>query len=205
MQYLIFGESGQAAQELRELLGTDSTLLGRKKIDLATSGQARAAIEAAVSKGLVDCIINAAAYTAVDAAETDRHAAFALNASAPGEMALAAAAADIPFIHLSTDYVFDGSGIAPWQPNDATGPMSVYGASKLAWEDAVRAADGRHAILRTSWVFSAHGSNFVKTMLRLGVERDTLGIVADQIGGPTPAADIAQACVSVAKELRKNN
>jgi dTDP-4-dehydrorhamnose reductase len=111
----------------------------------------------------------------------------------------------VPFVHLSTDYVFDGSGTAPWQPGDITGPVSVYGASKLAGEDAVRTAGGVHAILRTSWVFSAHGANFVKAMRRLGAEWDELNIVADQKGGPTPADAIAQACVTSAKALRKND
>ncbi|MBU2994000.1 dTDP-4-dehydrorhamnose reductase [Octadecabacter sp. 1_MG-2023] len=205
MTWLVFGENGQVAQELGAILGADCVLLGRSRVDLLKAGQASAAIETALSQGSVDGIINAAAYTAVDAAETDRDAAFALNATAPGEMAQSAAAAGIPFVHLSTDYVFDGSGTAPWHPDDATGPASVYGASKLAGENAVRGAGGLFAILRTSWVFSAHGANFVKTMRRLGAERDELSIVADQIGGPTPAGAIAQACITVAKELRKNN
>ena len=205
MGYLIFGENGQVAFELGALLGDDCTLLGRNSVDLSISGQARVAIEKAAAEGPVDAVINAAAYTAVDAAQTDREAAFALNAAAPGEMAQAAANAGIPFVHLSTDYVFDGTGTAPWRPDDVTGPTSVYGASKLAGEDAVRGAGGTHAILRTSWVFSAHGANFVKTVRRLGAERDTLNVVADQVGGPTPADSIAQACVVVSKELRKNS
>lgn len=204
MTWLVFGENGQVARELGALLGPDCTLLGRNSVDLSSAGQARAAIETALSNGPVDGIINAAAYTAVDGAEADRDAAFALNATAPGEMAQAAAKAGVPFIHLSTDYVFDGSGAAPWRPQDPTGPINVYGASKLAGEEAVRGAGGVHAILRTSWVFSAHGTNFVKTMLRLGAERDELSIVGDQIGGPTPADAIARACVDVAKELREN-
>jgi dTDP-4-dehydrorhamnose reductase len=205
MTWLVFGENGQVAQELNALLGENCTLLGRDRVDLLKAGQARTAIEAALSTGPIDGIINAAAYTAVDAAEADRDAAFALNADAPGEMAQSAASAGIPCVHLSTDYVFDGSGTAPWRPDDATGPVGVYGASKLAGEDAVRGAGGVFAILRTSWVFSAHGANFVKTMRRLGAEHDALGIVTDQIGGPTPADAIAQACVTVAKELRKNS
>lgn len=116
-------------------------------------------------------------------------------------MAEVCAARGIPLVHISTDYVFDGSGDAPWRPDDAVAPINAYGRTKLAGEEAVRAAGGTHAILRTSWVVSAHGANFVKTMLRLGAERDALSIVADQIGGPTPARDIAAACLSIAEQL----
>lgn len=204
MRFLVFGESGQVARELKAHLGTSASFFGRAQADISSAGQARAVIEDAVGAGQVDAIINAAAYTAVDQAETDQDAAFALNAAAPGEMAQAAAAANLPFVHISTDYVFDGTGTTPWHPDDATGPMSVYGASKLAGETAVRDAGGAFAILRTSWVFSAHGSNFVKTMMRLGRERDALTIVADQIGGPTPADAIAQACVTIATKLARD-
>ena len=110
----------------------------------------------------------------------------------------------IPFVQISTDYVFDGAGQSPRLPGDATAPLGAYGRTKLAGEDAVRAAGGDHAILRTSWVYSAHGANFVKTMLRLGAERDRLTIVADQIGGPTPARAIAEACVAIAGQLRQD-
>lgn len=146
-------------------------------------------------------VINATAYTAVDKAEDEPLIAQTVNADAVGAMGRACAALGIPIVHISTDYVFPGDGTAAWTPDDATGPLGVYGASKLAGEDALRASGARHAILRTSWVFSAHGNNFVKTMLRLGAERDCLTIVADQIGGPTPAADIARACVTIAEAL----
>ena len=146
-------------------------------------------------------MINAAAYTAVDRAETDAAAAQALNAEAPARMAAAAAARGIPFLHVSTDYVFDGTGTAPWTPAAPTGPLGVYGRTKRAGEIGVAAAGGCFAILRTSWVFSAHGGNFVKTMLRLGQSRDRLDVVDDQIGGPTAAADIAEALLRMAEAL----
>ena len=124
-----------------------------------------------------------------------------VNATTPGAIAKACAGRGIPLVYVSTDYVFDGSGDRPWQPDDPTGPLGAYGRTKLEGEEAVRAAQGPHAILRTSWVVSAHGANFVKTMLRLGAERDRLTIVADQVGGPTPAADLAAACLAVARGL----
>jgi len=124
-----------------------------------------------------------------------------VNAMAPTAMAAAAAAKGIPFVQISTDYVFDGTGEVPWQPQAPTGPLGVYGASKLGGERGVMDAGGVHVILRTSWVFSAHGNNFLKTMLQLSETRDHLSIVADQIGGPTPAAAIAQACMTIAQTL----
>ena len=198
MRFLVFGETGQVARELARFDGV--SCLGREQADLTDPG----ACEAMVAEADADAIINAAAYTAVDKAEDDRDTAMIVNAMAPTTMAVAAAARGIPFVHISTDYVFDGSGTAPWQPSDATGPLGVYGASKLGGEKGVIAAGGPHAILRTSWVFSAHGNNFVKTMLRLGAERDALNIVGDQIGGPTAARDIAAACMTIARMLRQD-
>ncbi|SIT14331.1 dTDP-4-dehydrorhamnose reductase [Roseivivax lentus] len=192
---LVFGQSGQVARELARAGGV--TCLGRDACDAGDPGAIRAAIESHEPRA----VINAAAYTAVDRAESEEDAAFALNAIGPGAMADACAASGIPLVHISTDYVFDGSGKTPWQPSDAVAPINAYGRSKLAGEEAVCAAGGTHAILRTSWVVSAHGANFVKTMLRLGAERDALNIVADQIGGPTPARDIAAACLSIAEQL----
>ena len=124
-----------------------------------------------------------------------------INGEAPGAMAAACAGLGIPFVHISTDYVFAGNGTDPWAPGDATAPLGAYGRTKLAGERAVMAAGGASAILRTSWVFSAHGANFLKTMLRLGESRDRLTIVADQIGGPTPARAIAEACLTIADRL----
>jgi dTDP-4-dehydrorhamnose reductase len=149
----------------------------------------------------VEAILNAAAYTAVDRAEEEPDLAHAVNARAVGEMAGWAAARGIPLVHISTDYVFDGSGTHPRAPDAPTAPLGVYGDSKRAGEEALRAAGGTHAILRTSWVFSAHGGNFLKTMLRLSETRDRLTIVADQVGGPTPAGAIAQACLTIAAAL----
>jgi dTDP-4-dehydrorhamnose reductase len=137
----------------------------------------------------------------VDRAEEERDSAMTINGAAPMAMAAACAEQGIPMVQISTDYVFDCHGSRPWQPEDATGPLGVYGASKLAGEQGVRAANGAHAILRTSWVFSEHGTNFLKTMLRLGATRDHLTVVSDQIGGPTPAKAIAEACVRIAETL----
>lgn len=192
---LVFGKTGQLA---RELAAHDSvTCLGRDQADLGDPAACAAAIRAHVPAA----VINAAAYTAVDKAEEEEALANVINGAAPGAMAAACAEMGIPFVTVSTDYVFDGSGTAPWQPGDAAAPLNAYGRSKLAGEEMVRAAGGAYAILRTSWVVSAHGHNFVKTMLRLGKERERLTIVADQIGAPTPARDIAGACLEMARQL----
>jgi len=199
MKTLVFGRNGQVATCLQEQ--ADVIALGRDQADLGSPDMLRAAIEATDA----DVIINAAAYTAVDKAETDTDQAEQVNHLAVGTMARAAAKRGIPFLHISTDYVFPGGGRDPWHTTDATGPLGVYGATKLRGEQAVAAAGGVHAILRTSWVFSAHGNNFVKTMLRLGKERDALTIVGDQIGGPTAAADIASALLTIAPQLTADN
>ena len=195
MKYLVFGKTGQVAQALQEFEGV--TALGRDQADLMDPEQCAQWIQETDA----DAIINAAAYTAVDAAETDEATAQMVNGTAPGIMAQATAARGLPFVHISTDYVFDGSGSEPWPVNGPTGPLNIYGSSKLAGEKAIAIANGPHAILRTSWVFSATGSNFVKTMRRLSQSRDALTIVADQIGGPTAASDIARACIHMARRL----
>lgn len=196
MRLLVFGKTGQVATELARR-APGARCLGREEADLADPATCAAAIEAD-APGVV---INAAAWTAVDKAEAEEEAARVVNAEAPGAMARACARRGIPFLHVSTDYVFDGAGARPWRPEDPVAPLGAYGRTKLAGEAAVRAARGTHAILRTSWVFSAHGANFVKTMLRLSEARDRLNVVADQIGGPTPAAAIAEALLGMAAAL----
>jgi len=198
MNILVFGKTGQVARELQAQARV--TALERDDADLSDPATCAAIIAA----NAPDAVINAAAYTGVDKAETDYDEAQRVNAEAPGAMARACAHLCIPLIHISTDYVFPGDGEAPWHPEDGTKPLGVYGATKLAGEEAVREAGGVHVILRTSWVFSAHGNNFVKTMLRLSETRDALNVVADQIGGPSPADAIAAACLEIAAQLRTN-
>ena len=195
MTLLVFGHSGQVATELRRQ--ADVIALGRETCDLTQPG----AISGVLETHRPVAVINAAAWTAVDAAETAEDQAQVLNADAPGAMARECAARAIPFLHVSTDYVFDGTGAAPWRETDPVSPRNAYGRTKLAGELAVRDAGGQAAILRTSWVFSAHGANFVKTMLRLSETRDALNVVADQVGGPTPAADIAATLLTMARAM----
>jgi dTDP-4-dehydrorhamnose reductase len=194
---LVFGQTGQVARELA-LLAPEAVCLGRDKADLADPAACAAAIRAHAPRA----VINAAAFTAVDGAEGQEALATTINGAAPAAMAKACAGLDIPLVQISTDYVFDGAGETPFAPDHPTAPLNAYGRSKLLGEEGVRAASCRHVILRTSWVFSAHGSNFVKTMLRLGAARDSLQVVADQIGGPTPAPAIAAACLRMAEVLQ---
>ena len=144
-----------------------------------------------------DVVVNATAYTAVDRAENDAELAHRINAAAPQRLAAACAAQDAMLVHYSTDYVFDGSGRRPYREDDPTSPLGVYGASKLAGEDAIRASGARHLILRTAWVYAMHGQNFLRTMLRVGAERDELRVVADQVGSPTPAWLIADLTATI--------
>ncbi|WP_428407771.1 dTDP-4-dehydrorhamnose reductase [Hyphococcus sp.] len=194
MRMLVFGKNGQVAKALKDLAGESVVALGHDEADLMQAGAAQDAIGAHQP----DVIVNAAAYTAVDKAETEEDAASRLNCAAPEEMAIAAAEAGIPFIHISTDYVFDGTAEGRLDENAAVNPLNVYGRTKHEGERAVLKANPDAVILRTSWVFSQYGANFVKTMLRLAKERDELTIVADQIGGPTDAADIARAILAIA-------
>ncbi len=192
---LIFGQTGQVARELARNVpaGIKVEFLGRERADLGDPISCAAAIMARRP----EVVINAAAWTGVDAAEASEDEAMVVNAEAPGAMARACASRGLPFLHISSDYVFDGAGDQPFAVDHPTAPLGAYGRSKLAGEELVLEAGG--VILRTSWVFSAHGTNFVKTMLRLGIARDSLNVVADQIGGPTPAADIARALYVLAQ------
>ena len=195
MSILVFGKTGQVATELARFDGV--TCLGREEADLSNPE----ACAEVIRTHAPDAVINAAAYTAVDRAEEEEALATRINAEAPAAMAKACRALMIPFVHISTDYVFDGQGDAPFGVDHATAPQNAYGRSKLAGEEAIAEIGGIYAILRTSWVFSAHGANFVKTMLRLSETRDALNVVDDQIGGPTPAGAIAAATVSIAAQL----
>ena len=192
---LVFGKTGQVATELLRL--GNVVALGRDQADLSDPAACADAIRTHAPRA----VINAAAYTAVDRAEEEEALATTINGDAPTAMARACVELGIPLIHISTDYVFAGTGDAPWQPHDPTAPQNAYGRSKLAGEIGIRNSGAVHAILRTSWVVSAHGANFVKTMLRLSETRDALTVVADQIGGPTPARDIAVACLQMAEQL----
>jgi len=197
LRLLIFGSTGMVATELRRLAGEGLavTALGRDDADLADPE----ACAARVAEAEADVVINAAAWTAVDKAEEEEALATRINAEAPGAMAAASAARGIPFLHISTDYVFDGGGDRPWREDDPVAPLGAYGRSKLAGERAVLAAGGHAVILRTAWVHAAHGQNFLRTMLRVGAERARLAVVDDQRGGPTAAVDIAVALVTIAR------
>lgn len=197
MKTLVFGRTGQVALELQRFDGI--VALNRAQADLRDP-DACAAIVAATD---ADVVINAAAFTAVDLAESEADKAQVVNCDAPAAMARAAAARGKPFVHISSDYVFSGQGDRPWREDDRTGPPNVYGCTKLAGEQAIQAAGGVYAVLRTSWVFSAHGKNFVKTMLRLAAERSHLTVVNDQFGAPTAARDIAATCFAVATALHE--
>ncbi|HOU65670.1 MAG TPA: dTDP-4-dehydrorhamnose reductase [Thermomonas sp.] len=197
MRILLLGGNGQLGRELRRSLAPLGELVVATRdgvdADAAANFDDPTALAAMVRGSGADVVVNAAAYTAVDKAEADADAAFRVNSEAPGAIARACARIDALLVHYSSDYVFDGSASRPYREDDATAPLGVYGISKLAGEDAIRASGARHAILRTAWVYASHGRNFLLTMLRLANERDELRVVADQIGAPTPAAWIADA------------
>jgi dTDP-4-dehydrorhamnose reductase len=188
---LVTGADGQVGRALlKSFVGSAEVIAcNRNSLDLANADQIRKKVRDVAP----DIIVNAGAYTAVDRAESERESAFAVNGRAPGILAEEAQRASALLIHYSTDYVFNGSKSGPWVEDDATDPLSVYGASKLAGEDAIRNAGGRYLIFRTSWVYAPEGKNFVLTMLRLGRERDSLNVVDDQVGAPTTAAELARA------------
>lgn len=198
MTILVFGKTGQVGRALSAF--SDVENVGRDDADLCDPASCAALIRAKKPQA----VINAAAYTNVDAAEDDSKDAMIINALAPEAMALACVDLNIPLVHISTDYVYDGTGTDAKKTTDPTGPLNVYGRTKLAGEEAIRRANPTHAILRTSWVFSETGTNFVKSMLRLAQERDKLTIVSDQVGGPTSAQDLAQASYDIAKHLITN-
>lgn len=204
MRLAVTGCEGQVARSLVERAHTHASLdvvaLGRPQLDLAKPETIAPALAAARP----DLIVSAAAYTAVDQAEDEPELAFAVNGTGAGHVAAAAARIGVPVIHLSTDYVFDGSGEGAYAEDDEPAPRGVYGASKLAGEHAVAKANPRHLILRTAWVYSPFGKNFVKTMLRLAADRDEVTVVADQWGNPTSALDIADAILHVAAVLHGN-
>lgn len=200
MEILVLGGAGQVGTELRALAwpaGVRVHAPSRAELDVTDAGAVAAAFEARA----YGAVINTAAYTAVDRAETEIAQAWRLNALAPALLADATAARAIPLVHVSTDYVFDGTKDGAYGPDDAIAPRSVYGASKAGGEMAVRTGNPRHAIVRTAWVVSPHRGNFVKTMLRLSAERDGLGVVDDQHGCPTSAADLAAALQTIALRL----
>ena len=201
MRVIVIGKSGQLATSLsavaRSQPGVQLILAGRPDLDL----EKRETITSQLAVQRPDVVINAAAYTAVDKAETDAERAFAINRDGAAAAARAAAALGVPFVHVSTDYVFDGSKSHPYVEQDQTAPLNVYGRSKLEGEQAVLAEHPTALILRTSWVYSPFGTNFLKTMLRLGAERERLRVVGDQFGNPTSALDLANAILAIAALL----
>ncbi|GAB3509034.1 dTDP-4-dehydrorhamnose reductase [Pseudoxanthomonas daejeonensis] len=200
-QLLVVGANGQVGRELCRSLSTLGDVVAATRNGTLDTGEAcrvadlsdPRALAALVEDVAPSAVVNAAAYTSVDKAEGDRKAAFVANGEAPGALARACAASGIPFVHYSTDYVFDGQGARPYREDDPTSPLGVYGASKLAGEHAVRTACARHFIFRIAWIYGGHGHNFLRTMLRAGAGCDQLRVVADQVGSPTPAALVADA------------
>ncbi|MBO4486953.1 MAG: dTDP-4-dehydrorhamnose reductase [Bacteroidaceae bacterium] len=203
MKVLITGANGQLGTEIRNQAencnGCDFIFTDIAELDITNE----TAVNAAILGNAVDIVVNCAAYTAVDKAESNEPLARQLNASAPGLLAKAVAERGGEIIHISTDYVFDGQGCVPYTESMPTAPQSVYGLTKLAGEKAVVAATDRHIIIRTAWLYSPYGNNFVKTMLRLGRERTKLNVVYDQVGSPTCAADLAKAILKIVQTEAK--
>jgi dTDP-4-dehydrorhamnose reductase len=205
VKILITGKNGQVGSCLVDLLEAQTELtflaLDRDQLDITDANQ----VNKVVAEFKPNIIINAAAYTAVDKAEQESELAYAINHNGPQNLAIAANKVNAAIIHISTDYVFDGDSAESYVESDNTAPQGEYGRSKLAGEQGVAEACSRHIIVRTAWVFGEHGNNFVKTMLRLAKTRDSLGVVADQFGGPTYAGDIAKAILAIAKQLIDGN
>lgn len=204
MRILLLGANGQVGHELRRSLASLGEVIATTR-NGALDGMASEvadfdkpeSLPALITRASPDIVVNAAAYTAVDRAEKECEAAFRANAEAPRRIAEACAARGTLLVHYSTDYVFDGNGRRPYREDDPTAPLGVYGASKLAGEQAIANTGCHHLVFRTAWVYGNHGANFMRTMLRLGAERDELRVVADQIGTPTPAALIADVTARV--------
>jgi dTDP-4-dehydrorhamnose reductase len=202
MRIVVTGITGQVGKALVRPLAQLGTVVpaDRSALNLAEP----ATLAGALDRLAPDLIVNPAAYTAVDRAEQERDLAFTINGEAPGVLAKWAARRNVPLVHFSTDYVFNGQGETPWREESPTGPLSAYGESKLAGEEAIRAAEGAHLIVRTSWVYAAQGANFLRTIARLARERSELKIVADQVGAPTSAKTIAEAVTGLLAAERKN-
>lgn len=201
---LVTGATGQLGRELVRIVwpkGWQAVACGRDGLDLRDPEAIATKVSAGHDGQPWAAVINGAAYTAVDKAESDQVTAWQVNALAPAALAQACARASIPLVQVSTDYVFAGDKASAWEVDDPVAPLNVYGASKLGGELAVRTSGARHAIVRTAWVVSAHGHNFVKTMMRVGAERGHLHVVDDQVGGPTSAADLAAALATIAVRL----
>ena len=196
MRVVIFGAGGQLGRALQASVpeGVTAHSFLEEEVDICS----RDAVAAAIERTTPDIVINAAAYTAVDKAESETETAFRVNAEAPGHIAQACKDSGARLVHISTDYVFNGTSKRPYRPHDPTGPVSVYGRSKLAGEEAVQTILPEALIVRTAWVYAAGGANFVITMLRLMAERDELNVVADQIGTPTHADSLARALWTLA-------
>ncbi|CAD0361930.1 dTDP-4-dehydrorhamnose reductase [Xanthomonas hortorum] len=208
MTTLVFGANGQVGTELLRALAANGAVQATTRSGRLPDGSAcdtadfdaPEALPALLDRIAPSRVVNAAAYTAVDRAEQDRDSAMRANALSPGVIAAWCAARNVPLVHYSTDYVFDGQGSEPYLEDAQTSPLGVYGETKLAGEDAIRASGAQHLILRTAWVYASHGANFLRTMLRVGAERDELRVVADQIGTPTPAALIADVTAQLLRQ-----
>ena len=203
MRVAVTGSRGQVASSLVERAGPDVEIITLSRPEVALED--RDSVLAGVAAARPDVVINAAAYTAVDKAESEEDLAMKVNGAGAGHVAEAAARVGAPLLHLSTDYVFDGRLERPYREDDPTGPTGAYGRSKLAGEKRVAENCPNSAVLRTAWVYSPFGANFVRTMLRLNETREEVGVVADQLGSPTSALDIAEALLAIARQMREND